>query len=334
MLGGRTIVAKRNIEDEVEALNRIRDGEPGPAAAAAVRAALHDRVGLVVGKAAKIAAEMRLRELIPELLEAYDRLFEKAAERDPQCWGKNAIAKALSDLDYRESAPYLRGARHVQMEKVWGGQADTASNLRGICLLSLIACSDVRREAVMRCLVDALVEPAQTVRGEAVRALAAMGGDDSTLLLRLKARTGDAEYSVVGQVFDAILRLEAAAGVEFVAGFLGTAQEDVQAEAALALGSSRLPEAVAALEKAWEATRDPGLRDAIARSISAARQERGFAFLLAVLKDGRASDAASALEALAIHRESPEIWRRVAEAVENAGTAVQTQFRNSKASRG
>lgn len=326
-------MANRRIEEQIEALSRLRGGEPGPAVAA-VRKALKDRAGLVAAKAAKIAAELQLREVIPDLVEAFDRLFTDAVQRDPQCWGKNEIAKALAGLDYRDSAPFLRGARHIQMEPVWGGQADTASNLRGICLLALIACSDIRREQILRCLVDALVEPAQTVRVEAIRAVVEMGGDDSALLLRLKARAGDGEPAVVGQAFDGVLRLEGAAAIEFVAGFLRADSEYVQAEAALALGSSRLPEAVAALESAWAETRDPALRGAIARAISASRQERGFAFLLDLVKNGRPSDSAAAIDALAIHRESPEIWRRVEEAVAEAGSGVQAQFRNSKATRG
>ena len=81
--------------------------------AAAVRKGLLDRVGLVVAKAAKVAAEVQMREVLPELVAAFERLFEKPAERDPQCWGKNAIAKALMELDYRQSAVFLarRAAR-------------------------------------------------------------------------------------------------------------------------------------------------------------------------------------------------------------------------------
>jgi hypothetical protein len=327
-------MAHRRVEEEVERLSRLREDGPGEGTTAAVRKALGDRVGLVVAKAAKIAAELRMEEVIPDMLSAFDRLFEHPVERDPQCWGKNAIAKALTDLDYRQSAPYLRGARHVQMEPVWGGQEDTASTLRGISVLGLVTCSDVRREEVLRCLVEALTEKAQTVRMEAVRALAEMGGDEAPLLLRLKARTGDPEPPIVGQVFDSLLRLEGREAIGFVAGFFETGPEEVRAEAALALGSSRLPEAEEALEAAWGSTRDPDLRDALARAISASRQPRAFEFLLGLVRNGRPADAGMALEALAIHRESPEIWRRVEETVEEAGTGVQQTFRNLRATRG
>ncbi len=327
-------MAHRRVEEEVERLNRLRSDGPGPATTAALKKALADRVGLVIAKAAKVAAELRSEELIPDLLRAFDRLFEKPTERDPQCWGKNAIARALTELDYRLSEPFLRGARHIQMEPVWGGQEDTASTLRGICVLGLVSCRDVRREEVLRCLVEALTEKAQTVRLEAVRAIAEMGGDEAPLLLRLKARTGDQEPPVTGQVFDSLLRLEGREAVEFVAAFFETGSEDVRAEAALALGVSRLPEAEEALEAAWGRTRDPELRYALARAISSSRQPRAFDFLLDLVKSGRAADASTALEALEIHRESPEIWRRVEETVREGGTGIQEKFRNLRAIRG
>jgi HEAT repeat protein len=220
------------------------------------------------------------------------------------------------------------------MEPVWGGQEDTASTLRGICVLGLVSCSDVRREDVLRCLVEGLTEKAQTVRLEAARAIAEMGGDEAPLLLRLKARIGDPEPPVVGQVFDCLLRLEGREAIAFVAAFLDSGGEDARAEAALALGSSRLPEAEEALEEAWDRTRDAELRFAIARGISMSRQPRAFEFLLALVKNGRAGEARTALEALEIHRETEEIWKRVEETVREAGSGVQETFRNLRASPG
>jgi HEAT repeat protein len=316
-------MANRRVEEEIERLGHL----PPDAAVPDLRKALVDRVGLVVAKAAKVTAELQLRELVPDLLRAFDRLFEKPVERDPQCWAKNAIAKALVDLDHRESAPYLRGSRWVQMEPVWGGQEDTAATLRGICLLALPTCYDARREDVFRALVEGLTEPAQTVRLECVRAIAEMGGDEAPLLLRLKARAGDAEPPVIGQVFDSLLKLEGREAVPFAVAFLDSEKADVAAEAALALGASRLAEAEELLEAAWQETRDPDLRDVLLRAISASRQPRAFEFLLELIKNARAADASMALDAFAIHRQSPDIWRQVEAAVGEAGTAIQARFR-------
>ena len=95
-------MAVRNVEAELAKLTPLRD-VPSAEALPALGKALGDRINVVVAKAAKIAAERQMRDLIPDLLRALDRLFEKPAERDPQCWGKNALAQALVDLEHREA---------------------------------------------------------------------------------------------------------------------------------------------------------------------------------------------------------------------------------------
>lgn len=303
-------MAVRKVEDVIERLGALRNA-PESEAVPALAKALGDKVNLVVAKAAAISAERGFRTLVPNLLGAFDRLFEHGAQRDPQCWAKLAIARALVAFDRRESPPYLRGLRHVQMEPVWGGQADTAINLRGTCVLALAACADIPREETLRAMVDALADPAGLVRAEAVRALAQMPGDEGALLLRLKARVGDEELQVSGQVFDGLLALEGEGAVAFVAAFLKDANSAVCPEAALSLGSSRLAGAVDTLIAWREESRDPELRQAALQALAVSRQERALDYLLDLVLDGATRDARAAIEALSVHRESQEIRRRV-----------------------
>ncbi len=291
-------MARRDVQGEIERLGRLRDAA-AEEADGALRKALGDRVNLVVAKAAKLIGEMNRRELIPDLLRALDRLLEKGAERDPQCWGKSAIVKALVDLDHRDSGPFLRGVRSVQMEPVWGKLEDMAQNVRGICVLALAACTDLRREEILRHIVDVMTDPAQTVRTEAVRALESMEGDESALLLRLKARTGDREPPVMGQVFDSLLKLEREQGVAFVAPFLEGEAPEIGGEAALALGISRLPGTVEILRAAYDPAR-PELRQVILRALGASRSDAAIEFLRTVARDGAPLDMAAAREALAL----------------------------------
>ncbi len=268
----------------------------------ALRKALADRVNLVAAKAARIAGELPAPEVVPELLRAFDRLFEDPVKRDPQCWGKNAIAQALKDLGHRESAAFLRGAAHVQMEPVWGGQEDTAGPLRGICLLALPACPDMAREQVLRHMINALTEPSPTVRADAARALAEMQGDDCALLLRLKARAGDVEAAVTGQVLEALLALERRAALPFVRQFLA-AGDQVAEEAALALGGSRQSDAVDVLLESWPDARGAEYRQALLRALSISRDDRAIEFLKGLVADGRPQDAADARAALELFPE-------------------------------
>ncbi len=291
-------MANRRIEEQLEKLSALR-GVPHAEAAVAIRKALADRVNLVVAKAANLAAELNLRDALPELRAAFHRLFEDAVKRDPQCWGKNAVGKALKELEHREAATYLRGAVHIQMEPVWGGQEDTAGPLRGICLLALPACPDIERPQVLRYLVNALTEPAPAVRADAARALTEMQGDDCALLLRLKARAGDTEPAVTGQVLECLLALERSPALPFVQAFLEPGDQSAE-EAALAIGGSRLAAGVPILQGAWKTARGAEFRQAILRALSISRHDSALQFLHALAAEGRPQDVADARAALAI----------------------------------
>jgi hypothetical protein len=266
-------------------------------AAPALREGLADRVNLVVAKAATIAAALPAPDLLPDLLTAFDRLFEDPTKRDPQCWGKNAIARALSDLGHTDPAAFVRGATYAQMEAVWGGQADTAGPLRGICLLALPGCPSLERDEVMRYLVDALTEPSPAVRGDTARALAAMQGGDSALLLRLKAKMGDEDPAVMGHVLECLLALERRTALPFVRQFLKSA-DGVAEEAALALGSSRQEDAADVLLEVWPAAEGESYRQTILRALSLSRQDRAIAFLRELAAGDDRRDAAGARAAL------------------------------------
>ena len=64
-------MAHRRVEEQIEALRQLADAGPNPATVAALRKALGDRVGLVAATAAKLAAELQIRDLVPDLLRAF-----------------------------------------------------------------------------------------------------------------------------------------------------------------------------------------------------------------------------------------------------------------------
>jgi hypothetical protein len=307
-------MANDRVQRRLEQLKELRVAGSSEAALKELRAALNDRVNVIVARAAAIADEWQELTLVPDMIKAFERLFLKAAAADPQCSGKNAISKTLKNLGCVESSIFLRGLQHRQWESVWGGKTDTAAVLRGTCALALVQCTDLPRHETLVHLVDALTESEAGVRADAARALEQMGGRDAALLLRLKARTGDKEVRVTGQVLESVLQLEGAGGVSFVAGFLQNANEEVSEEAALALGASRLPEAVEVLEDAW-LKQAPRGETALLRAISASRLDPAVDFLLDQVRTARLHLAEEALRALELHRDSEQIVKRVEEAV-------------------
>jgi len=303
----------KKTEERISELKRLRSGSP-EAAESVLKKALQDKSNLVIAEAAKIIGELQRTNLLPELLAAFARLFEEPVKSDPKCWGKTAIIKALIALDHGDSAAFLRSAGHIQMEPVYGGLEDSAVHLRANGILALVQCVDLTRGDILRRVVDALADPSDTVRIEATRTLEQMNGEEAAVLLRLKAYSGDKRSAVIGQVFDSLLMLEKDRVVDFVAGFLKSADPETRDEAALSLGASRLPAAVRKLIDVWKETRDREFSTVILRALSSSRDESALGFLLGLVREGLSRDASAALEALDFHADSPEIRSRTEQA--------------------
>ncbi|MDQ2950063.1 MAG: hypothetical protein M3Y27_29690 [Acidobacteriota bacterium] len=310
-------MAKRRVEDDLEQLSSLRALGASETTITALQKALRDPVNVIVARAAKIGGELNIRPLIPDMLVAFDRLFRDPAKSDSQCWGKNALSKALKDLGYAEGGAFLRGLRHVQMEPVWNGHEDTAVVLRGACALALVQCTDIPLREIHTHLVDVLGDPAARVRVDAAHALAELGTPEAILLLRLKARTGDKEPSVTGEILGFLLQLEEDRAVDFVGTFLDSMEEEVREEAALALGASRFEAAIVHLQKRWRECRKPELVEIVIRGLGASRLESAVGLLIDIVRSGRPREALSSLQALEMHRESLKIWNNIAEAVDD-----------------
>jgi HEAT repeat protein len=313
-------LASRKLEDRIEQLRQLRT-HAAAAANTTLRRALTDRSNLIVAEAAKTATELHLSELIPDLLTTFDRLFEEPVKSDPKCWGKTAIVKALARLDYSESPPFVRGSQHIQMEPVWGSQEDSAVQLRANSFLALVQCTDMTRFEVLRQLVNAMSDPADPVRIEAVRAMHQLGGEECSLLLRLKARVGDRRPVIIGHVFDALLNMERDQAVPFVAEYLRSGDEALRDEAALALGASRLSGGLKELIETWKSIRSDGFSEILLRAISSSRLPEAIEFLLDLLRNGTARQSAAAAEALKLHEASPEIRALIDETKRNRSQA-------------
>ena len=194
--------AKRSVEDQLVALDELREGSP-EAALEPLRKLLAHRNNYVVAKTADLVAKFRLTALIPELLAAFDRFFKDPIETDPQCWAKNSLARALAALECQDAAIFLRGLRHTQSEPVWGGRSDTAGGLRGACALALVQCRALPEADLLAHLIELLSDKDKTVRGEVVRAIESQGHE----VVRYARSMG-------GDVLDAARIRDAAAGCE------------------------------------------------------------------------------------------------------------------------
>lgn len=305
----------RNIERELETLSALRNTEPGEPRTRALRKALHDKVNVIVARAAKLTGELQIRELVQDLCAAFDRLMTEPVKTDPKCWGKEAIAKALKEMGHSDSTLFRKGLQHVQLEPVWGGEEDTAANLRATCALALLQCTDMTREEKLWCVMPLLTERSPSVRKDGALALESLEGREAALLLRIKARMGDEDSTVTGQVCESLLRIERDVAVPFVVDFLRSPNPEVSSEAALALGASRLDSAVSALKAAFGQKFLLLDYDVLCRALGISRQQEAIEFLLDLVRHRRLQEAVTALEALHLYRDSADVRHRIVEAV-------------------
>jgi hypothetical protein len=169
-----------------------------------------------------------------------------------------------------------------------------------------------------------------SVRLEAARGLEQMDGVEAALLLRLKARSGDRDPSVTGQVFESLLGVEREEAIPFIVEFItqrGEPERDDETaeQAALALGASRFDGAITALIECAENGRLAELKEVFLRAMGLSRLEGAFRYLLQLIADGREREALAALTALELNRSSPELAERVRKAVDEGNRTVITK---------
>ncbi|HEV3204886.1 MAG TPA: HEAT repeat domain-containing protein [Gemmataceae bacterium] len=298
---------KPTTEEKIAHLKSLRDDPQSPAALAEFTQALKDRSNYLTARAAEMAGACALTSLVPQLRAAFERFLSNPVKTDPQCLAKTAIAEALGKLGYEDAEFFKKGMHYVQFEPVWGGEKDTAANLRGLCAFGLVQCSFGDALEVLNQLVDLLADPEKPARINAARAIAHYSRREGIPVLRLKIRTGDEDPEVVGECFGALLCLTGREAIDLVAQYLDSLDPDMRLEAATALGEMREPQAFEVLHSCWEKHDDPQFKKALLISMGLSRQQVAMDFLLRLIQDNSVETAANALIALGPCRFQPSI---------------------------
>ncbi len=314
----RAAKGRGDVDEQLAALDAVPTERS--AAIDALKSALAARHCRVVAKAARLAEDRLLYDLMPSLLAAYARLLDKPLKQDPSCFAKKALARALVALDCNDVEFFLAGLRYRQLEPVWGGTADTAVDVRASCAMGLVASGYSRALVELTALLN---DPDAAGRIGAVRAIACGNPREAELLLRSKALAGDAEPQVLGECFIGLLAALPEESVGFVAAYLAHADDAVRELAALALGESRLDAALAPLKEAWDGVLvGDEIRRALLRAAAAHRSEAAFDWLLAIVADARIPVALEVVEALAIYRHNAKLKQRLEAAVAERGEST------------
>jgi hypothetical protein len=306
------MASRRNTFDDKLARLRALGTLPPPKAIAELRALLTDANGYLVGEAAKAAASLELRELIPDLAAAFPRLLAAPTAADKGCQGKYALVEALVALDADTPEVYLAGMRHVQLEPTYGPPVDTAATLRGLCAHALVR---IDHRGAVQDIAPLLHDAEPVTRAAAADALASTNNPLCGAVLHVKVLAGDAEADVLGACYRGLLALEPQRYLPLVAAALDRGEE----AAAIALGESRRPEALSVLQKALDAG-GARMQDTVLLGISLLRSEAAITFLVELVAEAPEGRAAAALGALALHRHDTRASARVREAVAARGS--------------
>ncbi|HKT49219.1 MAG TPA: HEAT repeat domain-containing protein [Candidatus Angelobacter sp.] len=296
------------VEQALDRVAALKNEAAGPSVFAELRAFLKNRSNLVVAKAAKGVAHVRATELVPDLVATFHRLMQNPAKLDKGCAATTEIVNALYELDYVEPEIYLQGIHHVQMEGSFGPPVDAAAKLRASSALAL---ARTVYPAALDEVVSLLVDEWPDARIGAVRALAVNGGPAGALLLKLKILTGESEPDVLAECFSGLLTAATERSLRLIESFAASEEIGVAEAALLALGSSRLPEALDLLKARWERTAGGPLRKIVLLAIGMIRSDAAVEFLLALLAGCSTTTAKDVLAGLAVFRDNEKIRRRV-----------------------
>lgn len=304
-----------SLEEELALISTLAKEPVTDQTAPQLRAALDRGNSVLAARAAKAASRLGLQMLLPDLAAAFQSFLSKPAKADKGCLAKIALAEALDALGCDNPVLFLRGARHVQREPVYGGEVDTAAPLRAICAAGFVRTG--RRQQILLELTTLLADPEPVPRRAAAQNLGlALGGETAEMLLRLKALLGDKDAEVMGHCFSGLLSLGAAGALEFVCGFLDHPDPEVVNAAAIALAQSQHREqAVPILIQHFEKTIDQEVQEAILPPLAISNVPAAFDFLLTLLAKQHREIAVLAVRALALFRATEEQRQQVHDAV-------------------
>ena len=247
---------RRPLEETLLALRRARETPQAEESHQELVRVLRGEGSHAVARAAAIVGELGIEALVPDLVEA------------------------LRHMEHDDRELYRRGAAHVQLEPVYGGRVDTAVDLRGASALAL---AETAGADVLVDLANLLADPEPPVRISAARAVSVHGRGSGIPLLHLKALAGDTERRVVSECLLALLRLDPREELPFVASFLERGDEAAE-EAAVALGESRLAEALPILREWLEPARRRGLGRVALLAIASLRRDEAVELLLSLAR--------------------------------------------------
>lgn len=296
----------------------LEEYKAGPLPGGAVeelRKLLADTNHHVVSDAAYVAEKYSLRELIPDLEAAFDRLIPGGVKADKGCLAKSAIVSALDELEYEDRDNiFYRGIGYFQLEPGFGAPDDTAAEMRGRCGMAL---ARLGGPEIFFHLGALAMDPEPQARSAAVKALVHLGSRQSELLLRMKILAGETHPDIMSECFSGLIAIDPEHSMDFVAGFLEDTDISRVEDAAIALGESRNLQAFEILCRYRENAILSQHRQSVILPIALTRLEEAFDYLIDIIGNESVESAVRAVESLPVMGVDDAHRERIEQAVES-----------------
>jgi len=259
---------------------------------AAVIQALADKTNLIIAQAAQLIYDLEISGAEPALVAAWQRLVKHPdpIKADKGCRAKEAIIQALGHLGYDNPDLSLEGLVYKQTEPAWPKAVDTADNVRAGCAFALARSRGLRIIDKLNAFVGYL-QGERVDRLNACKAIADTGHESGIPLLRMKLLADNDFPDVLGTCMTGLMTLNAKSSLPVVSNFLDHDNEQIVVEAAVALGTCGLSEAVNLLIDRYKRGVDDEIRRSLLISIGLSRHALATDFLVEQLHNNALIDS-------------------------------------------
>jgi HEAT repeat protein len=293
-----------SLEAKLETIESLRSLPPSAEIQQTIKNYLVAKNNFLVAKAARVASEHGYTGLIPELLAAFERFLQNALKTDKSCLAKTAIIKALHTLQHADAEIFLQGIRYFQYEPAFGGDIDTAGEIRSMSAFALV---DIGYRDVLYELITLTVDSEVQVRINAARALANTGTHEAELILRLLVTHGSRDLSVTGECLSGLMQLAPTQSFELVSGYLESPHDELRQAAALALAETHSLEAFETLRNDWNEHPFQRDRRLLILPFAVLTRPVAISFLLTIIDSDEQQIAMETINALKIYKHDPEL---------------------------
>lgn len=287
---------KGSLERELEALAPACEDPTAEGAAALLDAALASKHAHVVARAAGVIKTHGLTGHDDALRAAWDRLRRAGTPADVGCHGKVTVLDALDFTEHADAEPFLEATRYTQVEWRFGGNEDTATNVR---IRGALALTRLRYPDMLLVLGRLLADCETHVRAAAARALAEHGDRNGAALLLFRLAVGDEEGEVLSDSVRALFVLAPDEAARVARPMLNDpALRELAAYAAVSSESD------AALQMLLDVLAETVLatdREVLLHALGVSRRPIARDYLLSRVAEGGPSDAPAAVQALGVH---------------------------------